>query len=109
MAKRILTFIFGNAIVNIFMILGIVLLVLALYLGVNPADGSAVNPLVRESWIPAFLFITTIPAMAVLLFAGDGIAGFALMFFIQICVFWTLGRMGAFLFSSITQQKKNGS
>jgi len=76
-------FIFGSAITNISMIIGMVLLVLALYLGINPADGSAVNHLVRETWISIFLFVTTIPAMATMLVAGDGIAGFALMFSIQ--------------------------
>jgi HAMP domain-containing protein len=78
--------------------------------GVNPAEFSVVNPLVRGTWIHIFLFVTTIPALMVMLVAGDGIVGFALMFFIQTCVFWTLGRVWALLFSSIAQQKrKNGS
>ena len=110
MTKKILPFIFGSAAANIFMIIGVVLLCLTLYFGVNPADGSVVNPLVRGTWIHIFLFITTIPALMVMLVAGDDIVGFALMFFMQTCVFWTLGRVWVFIFSSITQQKgKNGS
>jgi hypothetical protein len=110
MTKKILLFIFGGAAANIFMIIGVVLLGLTLYFGVNPAEFSVVNPLVRGTWIHIFLFVTTIPALMVMLVAGDGIVGFALMFFIQTCVFWTLGRVWALLFSSIAQQKrKNGS
>ena len=92
------------------MIIGVLLLCLTLYFGVNPADASGVNPLVRGTWIHLLLFFTTIPALMVLLVAGDGIVGFALMFFIQTCVFWTLGRVWALLFSAIAQQKKkNGN
>ena len=92
------------------MIIGVLLLCLTLYFGVNPADASVVNPLVRGTWIHLILFVTTIPALTVLLVAGDGIVGFALMFFIQTCVFWTLGRVWALLFSAIAQQKKkNGN
>jgi hypothetical protein len=110
MTKKILLFIFGSAAANIFMMIGVVLLGLTLNFGVNPADGSAVDPLVRGTWIHIFLFVTTMPALMVLLVAGDGIVGFALMFFIQICVFWTLGKILALLLSFITQQEKqNGS
>ena len=91
MTKEILLFIFGSAAANIFMIIGVVLLGLTLYFGVNPADGSVVDPLVRGTWIHIFLFVTTMPALMILLIAGDGIVGFALKFFIQTCVFWTLG------------------
>jgi hypothetical protein len=103
MTKNILMFIFGSAAVNIFMIIGVVLLGLTLYFGVNPADGSAVDTLVRGTWIPIFLFVTTMPALMGLLVAGDGIVGFALMFFVQICVFWSLGKIWTLLLSSITQ------
>ena len=99
MIKKILLLIFASASANIFMIIGVMLLCLALYFGVNPADGSVVNPLVRGTWIHIFLFVTTVPALMVLLIAGDGIVGFALMFFIQTCVFWSLGRVWALLFS----------
>jgi hypothetical protein len=110
MTKKILLLIFGSAAANIFMLIGVVLLGLTLYFGVNPADGSVVDPLVRGTWIHILLFVTTMPALMVLLVAGDGIVGFAIMFFIQTCVFWTLGRVWALLLSSITQQKKqNGS
>jgi hypothetical protein len=106
MTKKILLFIFGSPTACIFMIIGVVLLGLALNFGVNPADGSAVDPLVRGTWIHIFLFVTTMPALMVLLVAGDGIVGFALMFFIQICVFWVLGKIWALLLSSITQREK---
>jgi hypothetical protein len=110
MAKKTLLFIFGSAAANIFMIIGVVLLGLTLYFGVNPADGSVVNALVRGTWIHIFLFVTTIPALVVMLVAGDGIVAFSLMFLIQTCVFWTLGRVWVLLFSFIAQQKgKNGS
>jgi hypothetical protein len=105
MTKRILLFIFGSTATNIFMIIGVLLLGLTLNFGVNPADGSAVDPLVRGTWIHIFLYVTTMPALMVLLVAGDGIVGFALMFFIQICVFWTLGKIWALLWSAIAQQK----
>lgn len=106
MIRKIMLLIFGNAIANIFMITGAVLFGLTLYLGINPAEGSVVNPLVRDTWIHTFLFIATIPALAVMLVAGDGIIGLALMFFSQTCVFWVLGRLSALLFSSIAQQKR---
>jgi hypothetical protein len=110
MMKKILIFLFRSVPSNIFMIIGLLLLCLTLYFGVNPADGSAVNPLVRGTWFSIFLFITTIPALVVLLIAGDGIVGFALMFFIQLCVFWTLGRVWASIFPTTAKQKsKNGS
>lgn len=106
MIRKIMLLIFGNAIANIFMIIGVVLFGLTLYFGINPAEGSVVDPLVRGTWIHAFLFIATIPALTVMLFAGDGIIGFTLMFFSQTCVFWILGRLSALLFSSIAQQKR---
>jgi hypothetical protein len=110
MTKKILLFIFGSAAANIFMIIGVVLLGLTLNFAVNPADGSVVDPLVRGTWIHIFLFVTTMPALMVLLVAGDGIVGFTLMFFIQICVFWTLGKILALFLSFITQQEKqNGN
>jgi hypothetical protein len=56
MTKKILLFIFGSVAANIFMMIGVLLLGLALYFEVNPADGSAVDPLVRGSWIHLFLF-----------------------------------------------------
>jgi hypothetical protein len=105
-----LMFIFGSAAANIFMIIGVALLGLTLYFGVNPAEYSVVDPLVRGTWIHIFLFVTTMPALTVLLVAGDGIVGYALMFSIQACVFWTLGKLWALLFSSIAQLKKqNGN
>ena len=92
------------------MIIGVALLGLTLYFGVNPAEYSVVDPLVRGTWIHMFLFVTTMPALMVLLVAGDGIVGYALMFFIQACVFWTLGKIWALLVSSITRpRKQNGS
>jgi hypothetical protein len=110
MTKKILQFIFGSSAANIFMAVGLALLGLAIYFGVNPADGSAVNPLVRGTWIHLFLLSATIPAQMVLLFAGDGIVGFVLMFSVQLCVFWTLGRILVLLFSSLAARhtKKNG-
>jgi hypothetical protein len=106
MIRKIMLLIFGNAITNIFMIIGVVLFCLTLYFGINPAESSVVSPLVRGTWIHAFLFITTIPALAVILVVGDGIVGFALMFFSQTCVFWILGRLSSLLFSFIAQQKR---
>ena len=109
MMKKILFFLFGSVAANIFMIIGVLLLGLALYLGVNPAEASVVHPLVRGTWIHMFLLVTTIPALMALLIAGDGIVGLTLMVLIQICVFWTLGRIWALLFSSVAQHKsKNG-
>ncbi len=106
MIRKIMLLIFGNAITNIFMIIGLVLFCLTLYFGINPAESSVVDPLVRGTWIHIFLFIATIPALAVMLAAGDGIVGFALMVFSQACVFWILGRLSSLLFSSIAQQKR---
>jgi hypothetical protein len=101
MTKKTLLSIFGSAAANIFMIIGLVLLGLTLHFGVNPADGSVVDPLVRGTWIHLFLFVTTMPALMVLLVAGDGIVGFSLMFLIQICMFWALGKVWALLWSFI--------
>jgi len=105
--KNTFRFVFGSVTANISMVVGIALLVLALNLGINPADGSAVNPLVRGTWIAIFLFLATIPAMAAMLFAGDGIVGFALMFFLQTAMFWALGRVVVCLLSAMVQQNKN--
>lgn len=104
MTNKFAMLIFGNVVVNIFVIVGVVLLGLNLYFGVNPADGSAVDSLIRGTWIHIALFITTMPALVVLLVAGDGIAGFVLMFFIQICVFWSLGKLLTLMLSFIRQQ-----
>ena len=99
--------VFGNAMTNIFMIFGVVFLCLTLYFGINPAESSIVDPLVSGTWIHIFLFITTIPALMVMLVGGHGIVGFALMFFLQTCAFWILGRLLSLLLSSIAQQKSN--
>lgn len=106
MMQKIMSTIFGNAITNIFMIIGVALFCLTIYFDINPAESSIVDPLVRGTWIHIFIFITTIPALTVMLVGGDGIVGFALMVFSQICVFWILGRISSLLFAAIIQQKK---
>ena len=90
--------------VDIFMFIGVVLLCLTLYFGVNPVEATVVDPLIRGTWFHMLLFITTMPALLVLFIAGDMIAGFVLMFFAQICVFWAFGRISLFLFSVFTQK-----
>ncbi len=105
MMKKIFIFLFGNVVSNSFMIIGVLLLCLALYFEVNPVEASVVNPLIRGSWIHIFLFVTTMPALMVLLIAGDGIVSLALMFLIQMGVFWSMGRISALLFSFIGQRK----
>ena len=110
MIKRIIRVVFGSTTANIFMISGAVLLGVALHFGINPADGSAVDPRLQETWILIFLFITTIPAMFMMIVAGDGISGFALMYLVQVCVFWSLGRLLAYLISFLARQAgKNDS
>ena len=106
MLKRILQFVFGSTTANIFMIAGVVLLGVALHFGINPADGSAVDPRLHETWILIFLFITTIPAMFMMIVAGDGIVGYALMYLLQVCVFWSLGRLLAFLILVMARQTR---
>ena len=91
------------------MLIGVVLLGLALYFGVNPVEASVVHPLVRGTWFHMVLLVTTMPALVVLMFAGDSIVGLALMFLVQLCVFWTLGRMLAFLFSFDSQHHSTNS
>ena len=102
--KKVLRFLFGNITVDIFMLMGVFLLCLTLYFGVNPVEATVVDPMIRGTWFHMLLFITTIPALLVLFIAGDMIAGFALMFFVQICVFWTVGRIFVFLFAVFTQK-----
>jgi hypothetical protein len=102
--KKVLRFLFGSITVDIFMFIGVVLLCLTLYFGVNPVEFTVVDPSIRGTWFHILLFITTIPALLVIFIAGDMIAGFALMFFIQICVFWMFGRILVFLFSVFTQK-----
>ena len=110
MMKKVLRFLFGSVTVDIFMLIGVVLLGLTLYFGVNPVEATVVHPLVRGTWFHMLLLVTTMPALVVLFLAGDMIVGFALMFFVQICVFWVFGRILAFLFSFVAQHKgKNSS
>jgi hypothetical protein len=106
MIRKIVPLIFGSAITNICMIIGVVFFCLTLYFGINPAEGSVVNPLVRGTWIHIFLFIATLPALSLMLVAGDGIVGYALMVFSQVCVFWIFGRLLSLLFSAVAQQKR---
>jgi len=105
--KKVLRFLFGSITVNISMFIGIALLILTLYFEVNPVEATVVHPLIRGTWFHMLLLITTMPALLVLFLTGDIISGFALMFFVQICVFWVLGRISAFLFSVFTQNKVN--
>ena len=104
MMKKVLRFLFGSIAADIGMFIGVVLLILTLYFGVNPVEATVVHPLIRGTWFHMLLLITTMPALLVLFIAGDMIAGFALMFFVQICVFWVLGRILTFLFSIFTQK-----
>jgi len=105
--KRILGLAFGNTVANTFMVVGAVLLVLALHFGVNPADGSVVDASVRGTWIPIFLFIATLPAMAAMFLTGGGPISLGLMYLAQICVYWALGRGISYLFSTITKDRTN--
>lgn len=108
--KKVLGFFFGSVTANILMLIGIVLLSLTLYFGVNPVEATVVHPLIRGTWFHMFLLVTTMPALVVLMFAGDSILGLVLMFFVQLCVFLALGRVLAFLFSFVAQQNgKNSS
>lgn len=99
MMKKIGLFIFGSTAANIFMAVGVVLLGAAHYFGVNPADGSAVDPAIRGTWIHMALFIASAPGLLILLFAGDGIGGIALMILSQVIVYWTLGKAWHQMFS----------
>jgi hypothetical protein len=106
MLKKIPPLIFGSRAANIFMIIGVVLLCLTLYFGINPAEGSVVDPLVRGTWAHKFLFFASLTAMMVMLFVGDGIIGIALMFLLQIGVYWGLGKIGVLLFSPVAKPKR---
>ena len=90
--KRLLRLAFGNAVSNTLMFVGAVLLALALYFGVNPADGSVVDASVRGSWIPIFLFFASLPAMALMFLTGGGPISICLMYLAQLGVYWGLGR-----------------
>ena len=107
--KKVLQFLFDSITVDIFMFMGVVLLGLTLYFGVNPVEATVVDPLIRGTWLHMLLLITTMPALLVLFIAGDMIAGFALVFFVQICVFGVLGRILTFLFSVFTQKDNESS
>lgn len=100
--KRIFHLAFGNAAANVLMVVGGLLLALALHYGVNPADGSVVDASVRDSWIPVFLFLATIPAMAMRFLTGGGPISTALMYLAQIGCYWALGRGVPALFSLFT-------
>lgn len=91
--RRIANLAFGDPAADVFIVVGALLLVLALHFGVNPADGSVVDPSVRDTWIPAFLFIATLPAMAAMFVAPGGVVGWTVMFSVQAMTNWTLGRL----------------
>ncbi len=63
------------------MLIGVVLLSLTLYFGVNPVEATVVHPLIRGTWFHMLLLVTTMPPLVVLLFAGDSIVGLVVMFF----------------------------
>ncbi len=107
--KKVLRFLFGSITADIFMLIGVVLLGLTLYFGVNPVEATVVHPLIRGTWFHMLLLVTTMPPLVVLLFAGDSIVGLVLMFFVQLCVFSALGRILAFLFSFVGRHKSNKS
>lgn len=109
MMKKVLLFLFGSVTADIFMLIGVVLLSLTLYFGVNPVEATVVHPFIRGTWFHMLLLVTTMPALVVLMFAGDSIVGLVLMFFVQLCVFSTLGRILAFLFSFVAQHKSKNS
>lgn len=91
----------GNLVTVIFVAVGMILLVLALHLDVNPVDGSVVDASVRGTWIPIFLFFATFPAMAVMFLTGGGPISLVLMFLTQAGVYWAVGRGVEWLFSSL--------
>ncbi len=97
--KNVLRFIFGSVTADIFMLIGVVLLGLALYFGVNPVEASVVHTLIRGTWFHMLLLVATMPALVILIFAGDSIIFLVVMFVVQLCVFFALGRSFAFLFS----------
>jgi len=90
--NRLLRYALGNAVSNVFMVAGAVVLALALHYGVNPADGSVVDASVRGSWIPIFLFFASLPAMAVMFLTGGGPISVCVMYLAQLSVYWALGR-----------------
>jgi hypothetical protein len=61
------------------------------------SGGQEADLLVRGTWIHIFLFVATMAALMFLLVAEGGIVGLTLMFFIQVCVFWTLGKIWTLL------------
>ena len=91
------------------MLIGVALLGLTLYFGVNPVEATVVHPSIRGTWFHMILLVTTMPALVVLMFGEGSIVGFVLAFFVQLCVFWTLGRIFSFLFSFVVQHKSNNS
>ena len=105
--KRILGLAFGSAVANVCMFVGAALLVLALYYGVNPADGSVVDSSVRGTWIHIFLFFATLPAMGMMFLTGGGPISLGLMYLAQICAYWALGRGISCLLSTIAKDRTN--
>ena len=97
--RRVVNLAFGDPVADIFIVIGALLLGLALHFGVNPADGSVVDASVRDTWIPGFLFIGTLPAMAAMFVAPGGVIGITLMFSVQAVAYWALGRAVSWMFS----------
>jgi hypothetical protein len=106
---RFLRLVFSDAIADGFMVVGAVLLVVALRLGVNPADGSVVDASVRGTWIPVFLFFATLPAMATMFVTAGGVIGLPLMFLVQLSTYWLLGRGVSWLLSVGSRTEAEGS
>ena len=102
--KNVLQFCFGNVTADISMFIGVVLLSLTLYFGVNPVEASVVDPLIRGTWFHMLLLVMTMPALIVWIFIGDSTVGLVVVFFVQLCTYMALGRFLDFLFGLLKKQ-----
>jgi hypothetical protein len=101
--KRLLRFVVNDPVTDVFVVVGVLLLAAALHFGVNPADGSVVDASIRETWIPVFLFIASLPAMVVMFVSGGGVIGLSLMVLAQGATYWMLGRTVTWVISLLSR------
>lgn len=106
---KVVSILFSDWVVLIFMITGIILLALTLAFEVNPIEGSVIDDAIKGTAFCLFLLITTLPALiAGLLLLGMlgettfvSVIFFPFMFIVQILLYWIVGKTVGPLYSIV--------
>ena len=114
MLRKTLRFLVGERIVRVFLIAGVILLFLTLWLGVNPIEGSVVDRRIAGTPFHWILFVATMPAwIAGTLIAAavfrhiDSCPGYLYpcMFFVQVVLYWAAGKAAGALCSRLVTKE----